>query len=54
MSYADQPQSKARTAAIILVVLLHVLLGYALVTGLAFNVIKKAVSDLKKIGRAHV
>jgi protein TonB len=47
MAYADQPQSKARTAAIVLVVLLHLLLGYALVTGLAFNVIKKAVSDLK-------
>jgi protein TonB len=47
MAYADQPQSKTRTAAVILVVLLHLLLGYALVTGLAFNVIKKAVSDLK-------
>src|SRR5258708_6239304 len=47
MAYADQPQSKRRTAAIFLVVLLHAVLGYALVTGLAFNVIKKAVSDLK-------
>jgi protein TonB len=47
MSYADQPQSKARTAAIVLVILLHLVLGYALVTGLAFNVIKKAVKDLK-------
>ncbi len=47
MSYADQPQSSRRTVAVVLVILLHLLLGYALVTGLAFNVIKKAVSDLK-------
>jgi len=47
MAYADQPQSSRRTVAVVLVILLHLLLGYALVTGLAFNVIKKAVSDLK-------
>jgi protein TonB len=47
MAYADQPQSSRRTIAVVLVILLHLLLGYALVTGLAFNVIKKAVSDLK-------
>jgi protein TonB len=47
MAYADQPQSSRRTVAVVLVILLHLLLGYALVTGLAFNVIKKAVTDLK-------
>jgi protein TonB len=39
--------SSNRTAAIVIVALLHVLLGYALVTGLAYNVIKKAAEDLK-------
>jgi protein TonB len=39
--------SSNRTAAIIIVALIHVALGYALVTGLAYNVIKKAAEDLK-------
>ena len=38
MAYADQPQSTRRTVAIVLVVLLHIVLGYALATGLAFTV----------------
>lgn len=33
--------------AIVIVALLHALLGYAFVTGLAYNVIKKAAEDLK-------
>jgi protein TonB len=33
--------------AIVIVALIHALLGYAFVTGLAFNVIKKAAADLK-------
>lgn len=32
-----------------LVVLLHALIGYAFITGLAYNVIKKAASDLKTV-----
>ncbi len=32
--------------AIVIVVLLHAVLGYAFVTGLAFNVVKKAAEDL--------
>ncbi|HVM37005.1 MAG TPA: energy transducer TonB [Sphingomicrobium sp.] len=36
-----------RTVAIIIVALLHAVLGYALITGLAYNVIKKAAEDLK-------
>ena len=48
MAYANRKQmSSNRTASIIVVALLHVVLGYALVTGLAYNVIKNAASDLK-------
>ena len=48
MSYARRREmSSNRTAAIIIVALIHIALGYALVTGLAYNVIKKAAEDLK-------
>jgi protein TonB len=48
MSYANRKQmSSNRTGAIIIVALVHILLGYALVSGLAMNVAKKAVEDLK-------
>ena len=48
MSYAQRKQiSGNRTAAIIIVAILHAILGYAIVTGLAYNVIKKAAEDLK-------
>jgi protein TonB len=48
MSYAQRKEiSGNRTLAIILVVLLQFALGYAIVTGLAYNVIKKTVQDLK-------
>ena len=48
MSYANRKQmSSNRTAAIIIVALIHVALGYALVSGLAYNVVKKAAEDLK-------
>jgi len=48
MSYANRNQmSSNRTAAIVIVALIHLALGYALVTGLAYNVIKKAAEDLK-------
>ena len=43
--------SSNRTAAIIIVALIHIALGYALVTGLAYNVIKKAAEDLKTFDR---
>ncbi|WP_338112490.1 energy transducer TonB [Sphingomicrobium nitratireducens] len=36
-----------RTVSIAIVILLHVILGYALVSGLAYNVVKKTVEDLK-------
>ncbi|QIL02328.1 TonB family protein [Sphingomonas sinipercae] len=48
MSYANRKElSGNRTAAIVVVALIHLLLGYAIVTGLAYNVIKKAAADLK-------
>ena len=48
MSYAQRKEiSGNRTMAIIMVVLIQFGLGYAIVTGLAFNVIKKTVQDLK-------
>ena len=48
MAYADRPQmSNSRIAAIVIVALLHALLGYAFVTGLAYNVVKKVAADLK-------
>ncbi|MDB5697394.1 MAG: energy transducer TonB [Alphaproteobacteria bacterium] len=47
MAYADQRMSSNRIMAIIIVAILHAILGYAFVSGLAFNVIKKAAEDLK-------
>jgi protein TonB len=48
MSYAQRKEiSGNRTLAIIMVVLIQFGLGYAIVTGLAYNVIKKAAQDLK-------
>ena len=48
MSYAQRKElSGNRTLAIIIVALLQIALGYAIVTGLAYNVIKKAAQDLK-------
>ncbi|MFS0737640.1 TonB family protein [Sphingomonas sp. 1P06PA] len=48
MAYADQaPISTRKIVAIALVALLHALLGYAFITGLAFNVVKKVAADLK-------
>ena len=48
MSYAQRKEiSGNRTLAIIMVAVLQFALGYAIVTGLAYNVIKKAAQDLK-------
>ena len=47
MAYAQRKQmSSNRTVAIIIVALIHLVLGYAIVTGLAYNVMKKAAEDL--------
>ena len=48
MSYAQQRQiGTNRTLAIIIVAIVHAILGYAIITGLAYNVIKQASEDLK-------
>jgi protein TonB len=48
MSYAQRQElSGNRTLAIIIVVVIQFALGYAIVTGLAYNVFKKAAQDLK-------
>lgn len=48
MSYAQRTQmSGNRIVAIVVVGLIHVALGYVLVTGLAYNVGKKMIEDLK-------
>ena len=47
MSYVDQGMTRGRVYAIIGVAVLHALLAYAVVTGLAYNFMKKAAEDLK-------
>ena len=48
MSYAQKKEiSGNRTVAIIFVAIIQLALGYAIVTGLAYNVIKKTAQDLK-------
>ena len=41
MAYADQKMSGNKMVALIIVAILHVLVGYALVTGLAYSAVKK-------------
>ena len=47
MAYADQRMSAARVWAIIVVALLHALIGYAFVTGLATKAYERMKEDLK-------
>ncbi len=50
MSYADQQgMSTNRLVSVIIVILLHLFLGYALVTGLAFEAVKKAAQKMNVI-----
>jgi periplasmic protein TonB len=50
MAYADnQEMSTGRIGSIILVVLLHAFLGYAFVTGLAYEAVKKAAEKLNVV-----
>lgn len=46
MAYADRQMGSGRIIAIIIVALIHAVLGYAFVTGLAYNVVKQAAEDL--------
>jgi protein TonB len=49
MAYADQQMSGSRVIAIIIVALIHVALGYALVTGLAYSAAKKLVERVTTV-----
>jgi protein TonB len=49
MAYADQQMSGNRIIALIIVALMHVVLGYALVTGLAFEAVKKVAQRVTTI-----
>jgi periplasmic protein TonB len=47
MSYVDQGMSRNRVYAVIAVAILHALLAYAFVTGLAYKFVKNVSEDLK-------
>jgi len=48
VSYATHRQiGSNRSVAIVIVAIIHLILGYAIITGLAYNVIKQAADDLK-------
>lgn len=46
MAYADQKMSGGKIVAIVIVALIHAVLGYAFVTGLAYQYVKKAAEDM--------
>ena len=46
MAYADQKMSSGKIIAIVIVALIHAALGYAFVTGLAYQYVKKAQEKL--------
>jgi protein TonB len=47
MSYVDQGMTPGRVWAIVMVAILHALIGYAFVTGLAYKFVKNVQEDLK-------
>src|SRR6185437_6104612 len=49
MAYADQQMSGNRIIAIIIVALIHVAVGYALITGLAYSALKKAIEHVTTV-----
>ncbi|WP_114521073.1 energy transducer TonB [Altererythrobacter sp. ZODW24] len=49
MAYTDQEMSGNRIVAIVIVVLIHLALGYALVSGLAYSAVKKAVERVTTV-----
>jgi len=49
MAYADQSMSGNKVTAIVIVALIHIFLGYALVTGLAYEAYKKAVQKVTTV-----
>ena len=49
MAYADQTMSGNKIVAIVIVGLIHLALGYALVTGLAYSAMKKAIERVTTV-----
>ena len=49
MAYADQGMSTNRIIAIVIVVLIHLALGYTLVTGLAYSATKKIIERVTTV-----
>lgn len=49
MAYADQRMSGNKLTALIIVLLIHIALGYALVTGLAFEAAKKVIQRVTTV-----
>lgn len=49
MAYADQSMSSNRVTALIIVALIHIVLGYGLVTGLAYEAAKKVVQRVTTV-----
>lgn len=49
MAYADQKMSGNKITAIIIVALIHIFVGYALVTGLAYEAAKKVISKVTTV-----
>lgn len=49
MAYADQQMSGNKVTALIIVAIIHIVLGYALVTGLAYSAAKKVLQKVTTI-----
>jgi protein TonB len=49
MAYADQKLSGNRLAAIIIVALIHIAVGYALITGLAYEAATKIIKKVTTV-----
>ncbi|EIZ79708.1 TonB-like protein [Novosphingobium sp. Rr 2-17] len=49
MAYADQKMSSNKIVALVIVALIHVFVGYALVTGLAYEAAKKVISKVTTV-----
>ena len=49
MAYADQQMSGSRIASIIIVALIHVAVGYALISGLAISAVKQVVERVTTV-----
>lgn len=49
MSYADQSMSGNRVTALVIVALIHIVLGYALVTGLAYEAAQKVIQKVTTV-----